>query len=209
MFLKSTLPPRKSKYRSQSQIMPWSQKRSHRNSVQNGPIERFTALTRTTFMTIPMFISRRQKIDPDPWNLIVTKLFAPKFCAEWSDRELHSSHGDHFRDHFHVYVSGPVSSNLQTTYGQLLANLWGILGQPKWPIRNVSKKRDPEISYFCWTFWEFRFLPYDFLSTDIRCSTGHPKAGKNSSGHIEVEEMPKEFYFEFEVAEVRAKRHIG
>ena len=106
MFLKSTLPPRKSKYRSQSQIMPSSQKRSHRISVQNGPIERFTALTRTTFMTISMFMSRRQKIDPDPWNLIVTKLFAPKFCAEWSDREVHSSYREHFHDHFYVYVSG-------------------------------------------------------------------------------------------------------
>ena len=33
-------------------------------------------------------------------NAVVTKMFAPKFCAEWSNREVHSSHGDHFRDHF-------------------------------------------------------------------------------------------------------------
>ena len=38
---------------------------------------------------------------------VVTKTFAPKFCAEWSDREVHSSHGDHFRDNFFVYVSEP------------------------------------------------------------------------------------------------------
>ena len=40
-------------------------------------------------------------------------MFAPKFCAECTDRELHSSHGDHFRDHFCVYVSGPLSSTLR------------------------------------------------------------------------------------------------
>ena len=38
---------------------------------------------------------------------VVTKTFAPKFCAEWSDREVHSSHGDHFRDYFCVNVSEP------------------------------------------------------------------------------------------------------
>ena len=35
-----------------------SQKRSHRNSVQNGPIERSTALTGTIFVTISVFMSR-------------------------------------------------------------------------------------------------------------------------------------------------------
>ena len=39
-------------------------------------------------------------------NAVVTKLFAPKFCAEWSDREIPSSHGDHFRDYFSFYASG-------------------------------------------------------------------------------------------------------
>ena len=38
---------------------------------------------------------------------VVTKTFAPKFCAEWSDPEVHSSHGDHFRDNFCVNVSEP------------------------------------------------------------------------------------------------------
>ena len=46
---------------------------------------------------------------PIPKNAVVTKLFAPKFHAECTDRELHSSHGDHFRDHFHVYVPRPKS----------------------------------------------------------------------------------------------------
>ena len=44
---------------------------------------------------------------------VVTKTFAPKFCAECTDRHIHSSHGDYFRDHFCVYVSG-----------QLLVNFW-------------------------------------------------------------------------------------
>ena len=33
---------------------------------------------------------------------VVTKTFAPKLCAEWSDREVHSSHGDYF-----VTISAP------------------------------------------------------------------------------------------------------
>ena len=40
------------------QKMLSSQKRSHRNSVQNGPIEKFTALTGTIFVSISMFMSR-------------------------------------------------------------------------------------------------------------------------------------------------------
>ena len=39
-------------------------------------------------------------VDPDPKNGVITKMFAPKFCAEWSCRYIHSSHGDHFRGHF-------------------------------------------------------------------------------------------------------------
>ena len=38
---------------------------------------------------------------------VVTKTLAPKFCAECSDREVDSSHGDRFRDYFCVYVSEP------------------------------------------------------------------------------------------------------
>ena len=45
---------------------------------------------------------KNQNFDPDPKNVVITKLFAPKFCAEWSNRELHSSHGDPFREHFFV-----------------------------------------------------------------------------------------------------------
>ena len=29
-----------------------------------------------------------------------------------NDRELHSSHGDHFRDHFYVYASRPKFSDM-------------------------------------------------------------------------------------------------
>ena len=49
-----------------------------------------------------------KKLTPIPKNAIVTKLFAPKFCAECTDREVHSSHGDHFREDFCVYVSGTI-----------------------------------------------------------------------------------------------------
>ena len=56
-------------------------------------------------------------LDPDgrfpKRNIIVIKAFAPKFCAECTDRRIHSSHGDYFRDHFCVCVSG-----------QLLGNFW-------------------------------------------------------------------------------------
>ena len=130
------------------------QKRSQRNSVQNGPIERSTALTGTIFVTISVFMSRGPKVDPDPkksrhhknvrteilcrmvrsrgpqlprglFSLpfqffcfrtqkltpipkigVVTKTFAQKFCAEWSDREVHSSRGDYFRDSCCFHASG-------------------------------------------------------------------------------------------------------
>ena len=49
-------------------------------------------------------------------NDVVAKTFAPKFRSEPSDREVHSSHGDYFRDHFYVYVSG-----------QFLGHLWATL----------------------------------------------------------------------------------
>ena len=41
-------------------------------------------------------------------NVVITKLLAPKFCAEWSNREAHSSHSDHLRYYFGVYVSGGI-----------------------------------------------------------------------------------------------------
>ena len=46
-------------------------------------------------------------LTPIQKRVVITKLFAPKFCAECTDRELHSSHGDPFRDHFYVYASRP------------------------------------------------------------------------------------------------------
>ena len=48
-----------------------------------------------------------------PKNAVVTKTFAPKFRSEPSDREVHSSYGDYFRDHFCVCVSGPLSGPTQ------------------------------------------------------------------------------------------------
>ena len=81
--------------------MSSSQSCSHRDFVQNEPIESSTALMATLFVKNP-------KCDPDRKNVVITKLFAPEFCAEWSNREVHSSHGDHFRDYFCVYVSGTI-----------------------------------------------------------------------------------------------------
>ena len=42
--------------------------------------------------------AKNQNFDPDPKNVVIPKLFAPKFCAECTGRELHSSHGDPFRE---------------------------------------------------------------------------------------------------------------
>ena len=46
-----------------------------------------------------------------PKKVVFTKTFAPKFCVEWSDREIHNSHRDYFRDYFCVYVSGKLLDN--------------------------------------------------------------------------------------------------
>ena len=121
-------------YWARSQKMPSSRKCSHRNSVQNGPIDSFTALMGTIFVAISVFMSRAPKVDPDPKNVFATKLLAPKFCAECTDQQLHSSHGDYFRCHFCVYVSGPLSSNLRATFGQL----WTIGGSGDSKIRSGS-----------------------------------------------------------------------
>ena len=77
----------------------------------------------------PKFCPDGRSPGPDPKNAIVTKLFAPKFCAECTDRELRSSHGDHFRDHFCVYVIGQLLDSFWTTFGQLPANFWATFGQ--------------------------------------------------------------------------------
>ena len=57
------------------------------------------------------FCLRAQKMTSISKNLVITKAFAPKFCAELSDREVHSFHGDYFRDNFCIYVSGQLSAN--------------------------------------------------------------------------------------------------
>ena len=62
-----------------------SRKRSRQNSVQNRPIESFPALTATTCVNISAFCPGAIFSTPIQKKLIVTKLFAPKFCAELSD----------------------------------------------------------------------------------------------------------------------------
>ena len=99
--------------------MASSQKRSHRNSVENGSIDKFTAGTATVFMTISVVMSWGPKVDPDPKNVVVTKAFAPKFRSEPYDREVPRSHGDYFRDNFCDCDSEPLSGNFQSTFGQL------------------------------------------------------------------------------------------
>ena len=68
------------------------------------------------FMTISALMPGARKIDPNLKNAVVAKTFARKFCAEWSDREVHSSHGEHFRDNFYVHVSGQLSDNILATF---------------------------------------------------------------------------------------------
>ena len=126
---------------------------SHRNSVQNGMVERVTAFMATIFVQnfkqlpgqLPQSWSLYSQSTPIGWlqsanrlefpigsigwwrrsadrlwqtrlpasgrpigcgrlkKVVVTKTFAPKFSAECTDRHIHSSHGDRFRDHFCVY----------------------------------------------------------------------------------------------------------
>ena len=45
-----------------------------------------------------------QKVDPDPNNVVITKLFVGKFCAECTGRELHSSHGDPFPGKSKIWI---------------------------------------------------------------------------------------------------------
>ena len=49
------------------------------------------------------------KVDPAPPKRRRHRTLAPRFCAEWSDREIRSSHGGCFRDHFGAYVPGAKS----------------------------------------------------------------------------------------------------
>ena len=79
---------------------------------------------------------------------VVTKTFAPKFCAECTDRHIHSSHRDYFCDHFCVCVSGQLSGNFRATFkqlpgnfratsGQLPDNLWATFGQHSGNFRST------------------------------------------------------------------------
>ena len=85
----------------------FSQKRSHQNSGQNGQVEKFTAFTATI------------SVDIYKKNIVFTKTFAPKFRSEWSGREVHSSHGDYFREHFCVRVSRQLSGSFSCWVGWL------------------------------------------------------------------------------------------
>ena len=47
-------------------------------------------------------------------NIVITKLFAPNLCAECIDRELHSSHGDPFRENQKIWPRPKKISSLQS-----------------------------------------------------------------------------------------------
>ena len=110
--------------------MPSSRLDSHRNSVQNGMVEKFTAFMACHIRAKFPFLCHRHCLPtPIPKNIVVTKTFAPKFYAECTDRHVHSSHGGYFRDHFCVCVSGQLSGNFRTTFKQLPGNFRATSGQ--------------------------------------------------------------------------------
>ena len=83
---------------------------------------------------------------------IVTKTFAPKFCAEWSNREVHSSHGDHFRDNFCVYVSEPYLGAQKSTpipKNVVVTKLFAPKFCAEWSDREVHSSYGDD---FCDTF---------------------------------------------------------
>ena len=79
-------------------------------------------------------------VNPDQKNCVVTKTFAPKFWSEPSDREVHSSYGDYFRDNFCDCDSEPLSGNFQSTFGQLPDNFRATFGPSGQQIRGKAKQ---------------------------------------------------------------------
>ena len=103
---------------------------SHRNSVQNGMVESFPALTATISVNFLLFPKCSLKNVDRKTHRNRTKgksdqkadyaiRFSPRFCAEWSRRELPSSHGDYFRELFGVLLRVSVSGRSQ-------GNLWEV-----------------------------------------------------------------------------------
>ena len=149
-----------SKKWSRSQKTSSSQSCSHRNSVQNGPIDKFAALTGPIFVTISVFMSQGPKVDPDPKKRHHHKNVRTEILCRMV-RLINSqlSRGPVSWSFLRLCLGATLqqpSGNLWTTFGQLVDNLWATFwetfGQQKWAIRNVSKKSRP---------WHFLFFEAD------------------------------------------------
>ena len=85
--------------------MPSSRLDSHRDSVQNGMLEKLIAF----MVTIPVLIFRCYVTAivclPDSQKHGCHKNVRAKNLCRITDRHIHSPHGDYFRDRFCVYVS--------------------------------------------------------------------------------------------------------
>ena len=128
-----------------------SQSCLHQNSAQNAPIEKFTALTETTFVTISVLISQGPKFDPDPkkssssqscshrnsvQNAPIDK-FTALMGATFVTISMFMSRG-HFPSTFAILLD-----NFWTTPGHLLDNFWTTFGQPLgnfWATKIGDKK---------------------------------------------------------------------
>ena len=111
------------------------------------------------------FSGKKKKTIPIQKNVVITKLFAPKFCAECTGRDLHSSHGDPFREkskirprsnkmsssqscsHRNSVQNAPIESStalaatlfVNISLFKSLGNFWETSGRPSgnlWGVRN-------------------------------------------------------------------------
>ena len=109
-----------------SQKMPSSRKCSHRNSVQNGPIDSFTALMGTIFVAISVFMSRAPKVDPDP-----KKTSSPQSCSRRNSvQNAPINSFTALTGTIFVAISVFMSlGHFPATFGQLLDNFGQMGGQ--------------------------------------------------------------------------------
>ena len=100
------------------------QKRSHRNSVQNGPIERSTALTGTIFVTISVFMSQGPKVEPNlpPSTVLYLKKRRRRknVCTEIPVRTVRSRGPQLLRG---LFARPLLYLGLGAIFGQLLDNI--------------------------------------------------------------------------------------
>ena len=136
------------------QKMPSSQRCSHRNSMQNVPIESSTAFTGTTLVTISMFMSWSPKFELDTNKCRCHKVVRTEILSR-----MHRSRAPQL-------LRGPLSwlfpcLCLGATFQQSWGNLWAAFGQlvdnfwaTKMGDKKCVKNRDPDLYYYLGTFWE-------------------------------------------------------